>query len=72
MQHRDNITLNKIIKEADIAIQMLKDINEINFIENEMLKRATAMTVINIGELVKNLTMEFRMEYNLTPMSPAT
>ena len=59
MQHRDNVTLNKIIKEANIAIQMLSGINEIDFIENEMLKRATAMTVINIGELVKNLTGEF-------------
>lgn len=67
MQHRDNVTLNKIIKEADIAIQMLSGINEIDFIENEMLKRATAMTVINIGELVKNLTGEFRMEYNNVP-----
>ena len=32
-----------------------------------MLKRAIGMTVINIGELVKNLTDDFRMTYNNIP-----
>lgn len=67
MQHRDKITLNKIIDETDVAIKMLSDVKEDEFIANDILKRAAAMTVINIGELVKNLTSEFRNEYKNVP-----
>ena len=67
MQHRDNVTLQKILDEVKIAIQMLGDTSLDDFMHNEMLKRAIGMTVINIGELVKNLTDEFRSTYNFIP-----
>ena len=67
MQHRDCITLQKILEETAIAKEFLKNINIDAFLSNEMLKRAVSMTVINIGELVKNLTNEFRMEYKDVP-----
>ena len=67
MQHRDKITLNKIAEEANIAIKMLSGVKQEDFIADEVLKRAVAMTVINIGELVKNLSMEFRNEYKSVP-----
>ena len=35
--------------------------------DDEVLKRAIGMTVINIGELVKNLTDDFRATYNSIP-----
>ena len=54
MLHRDYITLQKIIEETDIAVQMLGETELNDFMENELLKRAISMTVINIGELVKN------------------
>lgn len=38
-----------------------------SFLSNEILDRAIAMTVINIGELVKNLTEDIRKE---TPEIP--
>lgn len=31
-----------------------------SFMEDEMAKRAVCMSVINVGELIKNLDMEFR------------
>ena len=37
------------------------------FLQNEMLMRAVSMTVINIGELVKNLTDETRMQHPNIP-----
>ena len=37
------------------------------FEQNEMLKRAVSMTVINIGELVKNLSEETRIAYTHIP-----
>lgn len=67
MQHRDKITLNKIAEETNIAIKMLSGVKQEDFIADEVLKRAVAMTVINIGELVKNLSMEFRNEYKSVP-----
>lgn len=67
MQHRDKIILDKIIDEVNIATKMLSDIKQEDFISDDILKRAAAMSVINIGELVKNLTFEFRNEYKNVP-----
>lgn len=67
MQHRDYITVQKVLDEAKMAIQLLGDSSLEEFIDNEMLKRAIGMTVINIGELVKNLTDDFRVTYNSIP-----
>ena len=67
MLHRDVITLKKIVSEADFVIGMLSDIKQSEFTENEILKRAAAMSVINIGELVKNLTQEFKTEFDKVP-----
>ncbi|MBO5007296.1 MAG: DUF86 domain-containing protein [Clostridia bacterium] len=67
MQHRDYITLKKIMDESNIAIQLLGDTDLGAFMESELLKRAIGMTVINIGELVKNLTNEFRVSHSTIP-----
>lgn len=67
MQHRDKIILDKISDEANVAIKMLSAVEQNNFITDEILKRAAAMSVINIGELVKNLTQEFRNEHKNVP-----
>lgn len=53
MQHRDKIILDKIIDETSVAIKMLSDVKQEDFISDDILKRAAAMSVINIGELVK-------------------
>ena len=67
MQHRDKVILEKIISEIDIAINFMgkKEISE--FLEDEMVKRAIGMTVINIGELVKNVTDEIRTKHKNVP-----
>ena len=67
MQHRDRITLQKILEETAIAKEFLDNVTPAAFLSNEMLKRAVSMTVINIGELVKNLTNEFRLEHKDVP-----
>lgn len=60
MQHRDKTILVKITSELDIALEMIKNINFNAFEANEIIKRAVCMTVINIGELVKALSDDFR------------
>ena len=67
MQRRDYIVINKILSEIDIAFDMVGDRSLSDFLNNEMMKRAVSMTVINIGELVKTITDETRLEYRNIP-----
>ena len=46
---------------------MLHDIDEQTFLANDEKMRATCMTLINIGELIKNLNNDFREEHNQIP-----
>lgn len=67
MSRKDLIILKKILSEIDIAFDMLgtADLNE--FLCDKKLKRAVGMTVINIGELVKNISDEMRLEHREIP-----
>ena len=67
MQRRDFIILIKILKEIDIAFEMLGKADINTFLADEKLKRAVSMTVINIGELVKNISEETRIAYKDIP-----
>lgn len=67
MQRRDYIIIEKILSEIKIADEMLEDTDLNAFLSDEKLKRAVGMTVINIGELVKNITEETRMKYRNVP-----
>lgn len=67
MDRRDRIILQKVLSEIDIARTMTGDCTVEQFKQNEMLMRAVGMTVINIGELVKNLSEETRRAYPHIP-----
>ncbi|SFH68341.1 Uncharacterized conserved protein, contains HEPN domain [Selenomonas ruminantium] len=67
MQHRDKIVLQKIISEIDVGTQLLGNNSLEAFLQNEMMKRAIGMTVINIGELIKNVTDEMRNAHPEVP-----
>jgi uncharacterized protein with HEPN domain len=67
MQHRDKICLHKIIKEIDIGKKLIGDTTQESFMNNEMMKRAVSMTVINVGELIKNVTDELRQSHKEVP-----
>lgn len=64
MQRRDKIIIKKIILEINKGINFLGDTTLEDFLNNEMMNYAVAMAAINIGELVKSLTPEFRTENN--------
>ena len=63
MQHRDFTIILKSLNEIDIGTQLLGDLNVEEFLKDEKIKRAVGMTVINIGELVKNITQDTRIKY---------
>ncbi len=67
MEHRDVIILQKVLSELQIAEHMMGQNTLEVFLSDEMLKRAICMTVINIGELIKNLSENCRREYPAVP-----
>lgn len=67
MQHRDRIILQKMISELDVGINLLGKATLEEFLENELLKRALGMTTINVGELVKNVTLDLKEKYPEIP-----
>lgn len=67
MSHRDIIILRKILSEINVAFEMLGAADLNAFLNDEKLKRAVGMTVINIGELVKNISEETRLAYREIP-----
>jgi uncharacterized protein with HEPN domain len=56
VKKRDIIILKKIITESEVIAKFLDGIDEKVFLADEEKMRAVCMTLINIGELIKNLT----------------
>lgn len=67
MQRKDIVILKKIIDEIDVVRTSMGDMSFDEFNSQEMFKRGVCMTVINIGELVKNLSEETRLEHSHIP-----
>ena len=67
MLRRDFTIIKKILLEIDIGMDMMGTETLDNYLMDEKLKRAISMTVLNIGELVKNITEETRKEYPQIP-----
>lgn len=67
MLHRDEIVIKKILSEISIAFELLGNSDLDMFLEDEKLKRAICMTLVNIGELVKNMSNEGRATYSHIP-----
>lgn len=62
MNNRDAQIIHKVISEIEVIEMLVQGFEEEQFSTDERTKRAVCMTVINIGELVKNLTDEFKSE----------
>lgn len=63
MQHRDFTIILKILNEINIGFELLANLDINEFLKDEKIKRAIRMTVINIGELIKNITQDTRNKY---------
>ena len=57
---RNKQIVKKIKSEINVITEIIDGIELEFFISDEKTKRAICMTLINIGELVKNLTNEFK------------
>ncbi len=67
MLRRDRIIIQKVLSEINIAFELMGEADMEQFLKDEKLKRAISMTVINIGELVKNISDQARKEYSHIP-----
>ena len=60
MKSRDKEALQKILGVIAETEEIIKFISLEEFLEKPLYKMAMTMSILRIGELVKNLTMEFR------------
>ena len=67
MNHRDTQICIKILSEISILNQILEHVALSQFTADERTFRATCMTLINIGELVKAITPELRSAHPEIP-----
>ena len=68
MTKGDLIIFKKVLREIDYLEGVLGEIKtREKFIGNETVRRAVAMTLINIGELARNVNMETRKSINHIP-----
>ena len=58
MDNRDRTILKKVLSECEIVQDMLAGFGKEAFLSDERTKRAVCMTLVNIGELVKNLSSD--------------
>ncbi|MDD2480737.1 MAG: DUF86 domain-containing protein [Lutispora sp.] len=63
MNNRDYQIIKKILQEICVIEDMIQGFAMEMFLADEKTKRAVSMTLINIGELVKNLTDELKSNY---------
>ena len=70
MDKRDQALLNKILAEANIIADLIKDYNCDTFIKDEKTQRAACMTLINIGEMVKLLSDKLKQDNPAIPWRP--
>lgn len=59
--NRDKILLQIIIREIGIIEDIIKELDEVAFMSSEVSQRAVVMTLINIGEKVKDLSSDLKL-----------
>ena len=67
MNHRDTQICFKILSEIAFLHTLMVQTTEQEFISDERTFRAACMTLINIGELVKNITPDLRSAHPEVP-----
>lgn len=67
MDKKIKTVLRKINSECIIIDDMIADYTKEQFLDDEVMKRAISMSLINIGELVKLLPMDFKRQYSHIP-----
>jgi uncharacterized protein with HEPN domain len=67
MNERDRSVLIHICEEAAIIAELLRGFDLASFLQDERTKRAVAMSLINIGELIKLVSADMRLQNEHIP-----
>ena len=67
MNGRDAQISEKILSEIAVARELLGGISPEQFLTDERTARAVSMTLINIGELVKNISQDLKDAHREIP-----
>ena len=67
MKQADKTILAKVLKEIEYVDSILDGLSIEDFMVNETTKRATGMTLINIGELARHLSEDFQTATKYIP-----
>lgn len=67
MLSKNLVVCEKILEEISVAESFVAGVGFDAFASDEMMKRAVSMSVINVGELVKNLDDGFRSSHPDVP-----
>ena len=67
MNIRDRQICDKLLSEVSILKEMMEGVSRDSFLADERTSRAVCMTLINIGELVKNVTDDLRERHKEIP-----
>lgn len=59
--NRDKTLLQIIVREIGIIDSIIDGVDEVSFMSSEVVQRAVVMTLINIGEKVKDLSSDFKL-----------
>ena len=70
MNLRDSQICGKILSEIAVIEELLNGYSPEKFFADERTYRAVCMTLINIGELVKNITPELKAAHPDIPWKP--
>lgn len=62
MQRKDKIILEKIINAVEVGLKIFNDVPLEKFLNDDEMKLSMSMSILRVGELVKNLSQEFRIE----------
>lgn len=65
MNRKERIALEKIVSEIMVVEKLVRNYTKEKFLSEDKIQRAIAMTLINIGELVKVWSIEFRNKHKL-------
>ncbi|MBM4398886.1 MAG: DUF86 domain-containing protein [Candidatus Cloacimonetes bacterium] len=65
--NRDKTLLKIILKEVTVLQDIAQQLDEHTFLASETAKRAVVMTLINIGEKVKDLSAELKQNHPDVP-----
>lgn len=60
----DSVFLEHILDEIHFLMQETSGVDFVEFMNNELLKRASARSLEIIGEAAKNLSLNFRKKHN--------